>query len=248
MHRRRTSSSPESAGDLVQGWRGRARRAAVLLTMLLGSAAATAAQPAPGCVQAGEAAAIRAGLPRGLLLAVGRVETGRVDPASGDIVPWPWAIDVAGQAHFFPDKQAAVRVTRALLASGQRNIDVGCYQISLLHHPFAFSDLAQAFDPAANATYAARFLASLHSRYGNWAGAVAAYHSADPARGDPYRALVFAQWRPQWPPRQNGWAFPSVPGVHVWTPSAPGTAPQVIRLRGGGRANAPLPRVIALSQ
>ena len=53
----------------------------------------------------------------------------------------------------------------------------------------------EAFDPDANAQYAARFLASLKSRLGGWPEAVAAYHSMDPARGERYRTLVYASWK-----------------------------------------------------
>ena len=202
------------------------------------------AQPATDCVQAGRAAAANAGLPRGLLPAVGRVESGRVDPRRGEVMPWPWTIDVAGQGRFFPDKQSAIRVTRALLAAGQRNIDVGCYQISLLHHPFAFPDLDQAFDPAANAGYAARFLAALRDRHGDWSAAIAAYHSADPALGNPYRDLVLAAWRPEPQVESPGLAFVPVPSVHVWSPRPAGTAPRFITLDGQSPQTAPLPRVI----
>jgi len=214
--------------------------AAALWLLTLGGVANAATQPAMDCMQAGRAAAAGAGLPRGLLPAVGRVESGRTDPLRGELVAWPWTIDVAGQGRFFPDKQSAVRVTRALLAAGQRNIDVGCYQISLLHHPFAFADLDQAFDPAANADYAARFLVALRNRYGNWADAVA----ADPARGGPYRALVFATWLPEAPLQSPGLRFAPVPSVHIWLPSAAGAASRLITLHGRASPVAPLPRVI----
>ncbi|MGH7156389.1 MAG: hypothetical protein ACREF3_20905, partial [Acetobacteraceae bacterium] len=36
-------------------------------------------------------------LPTGLLNAVAMVESGRVDPRSGAVQPWPWTINVAGQ-------------------------------------------------------------------------------------------------------------------------------------------------------
>jgi len=200
-----------------------------------------AAQYAPACVDAGRKAQDGTILPPGLLLAVGRVESGRWDPQQRRVLPWPWVIDVAGQPRFFADKQSAVQSTRALLDGGQRNIDVGCFQISLLHHPFAFAGLEQAFDPAANAQYAANFLIALHSRYGNWADAVAAYHSADPARGVPYRDLVFAAWSPA----GAVWNAPSFPSVHVWTPGIPGSAPEVINLDGHAASSGlHLPRVI----
>jgi len=99
------------------------------------------------CEEAAAAAEQTEHLPPGLLLAIGRVETGRWDPAHGQIVPWPWSIDAAGNGRQFAGKDDSVKAAQALLASGQRNVDVGCFQISLLHHPAAFSDLSQALDP-----------------------------------------------------------------------------------------------------
>ncbi len=72
--------------------------------------------------------------------------------------PWPWTINVAGQGFFFPTKALAVTAVRELLASGVQSIDVGCLQVNLMFHPAAFASLEQAFDPMANARYAARFL------------------------------------------------------------------------------------------
>jgi hypothetical protein len=151
------------------------------------------AQVSP-CEQAGTDAERQYALPSGLLLAIGRVESGRWDPAYRRTVPWPWAIDADGAPLLAASKEDAVRQTRVLQAGGLRNIDVGCFQISLLNHPTAFTDLEQAFEPVANAQYAARFLTSLYTRLGGWEAAVAAYHSSLPERGIPYRQAVYSTW------------------------------------------------------
>lgn len=245
-----------SNATIWAGRRARARRltgsivlrAAILAAFALALVPGASAQPATACTEAGLVAEAGTDLPSGLLLAVGRVESGRWDQQLRQVLPWPWVIDVAGQPRFFADKAAAIEATRAVLQSGQRNIDVGCFQISLLHHPSAFSSLDQAFDPAMNARYAADFLDTLHRRYGNWADAVAAYHSADPVLGVPYRNLVFAAWRPSAADTLTLLASPipsmPVPSVHIWTPGLPGSAPQVIHI-GGANATRALPRVIS---
>ncbi len=73
-----------------------------------------------------------------------------------------------------------------------RSIDVGCAQVNLMHHPTAFASLEQAFDPAANADYAARFLKQLWGTTagGNWMTAAGHYHSQTPELADPYRQQV----------------------------------------------------------
>ena len=215
------------------------RRHAISVVLALAFALTSAAQArAEDCEHAARLAESESALPPGLLLAVGQVESGRWDAIRQRTLPWPWTIDVAGDGRFFPDRDSAVRAAQLVLDQGQRNIDLGCFQISLLHHPNAFADLNTAFDPMANARYAAQFLVSLHQRYGTWPAAVAAYHSADPARGEPYRNLVLAAWQP------GQRSEPSVPTLRIWTPSlVNGTGPQVISLRPSAVA---LPRVITL--
>ncbi len=154
------------------------------------------ARPAPGqdCGAAAQAAAARSGLPKGLLRAIGIVESGRVSKTTGMRTPWPYVVDADGAGHWFGNETEAVDFVRGALASGARAVDVGCFQIDLEDHPDAFGSLRAAFDPAANADYAARFLARLHARLGSWEAAITAYHSATPALGDPYARLVRAAW------------------------------------------------------
>ena len=184
-------------------------------------------------------------LPAGLLQAIGRIESGRYEAANGRVVPWPWTIDVAGEGRQFGSAADAIRTTLSLRAKGARNIDVGCFQVSLLFHPDAFETMEDAFDPTSNGRYAGRLLASLKARLGAWPDAVAAYHSADPARGTPYRDKVYASWQGAPTPVVVQDA-PSGPqklafGITLWTPSRPGDAPSVVHV-GPGPA-VPWPKV-----
>ena len=125
---------------------------------------------------------------------MGRMESGRPDPAGGLPLPWPWTINVEGQGAFFDSEAAAIAAVRASQARGTRSIDVGCMQVNLMHHPHAFANLAQAFDPASNADYAARFLRELFAQTGSWPQAAGLYHSATPELGAAYRKQVLAAW------------------------------------------------------
>lgn len=135
-----------------------------------------------------------ANLPRGLLQAIGRVESGRRDPETGHFAPWPWTINAEGEGKFFPTREAAIAHVRQLQARGVRVIDVGCMQVNLHHHPNAFTSLEQAFDPLTNAQYAARFLTELNGGRADWRQAAGHYHSQTPERAGPYRAKVLAAW------------------------------------------------------
>lgn len=186
---------PPRPGGSARPW----RHGIALLTFLLLQEAALAASPSPRkvddlCRPAAMAAEIDAELPQGLLLAIARVESGRTDPASGAAIPWPWTINAEGVPMIFRTREEAVAAVEALQAKNVRLIDVGCMQVNLHHHPDAFSSLAEAFDPAANARYAARFLTRLRDSSGNWETAIGRYHSSTPGLSEAYRARVLAAW------------------------------------------------------
>ncbi len=152
------------------------------------------AQPITDCRSAARAFEQSANLPPGLLLAIGQVESGRTDPITGRTDPWPWSTNHAGEGHYFASAQEAIAWTAVQLATGNRSIDVGCFQVNLYYHPDAFASLAEAFDPAANARYAAALLNRLHEQAGNWPSAIALYHSADPFEGQRYGSRVIEAW------------------------------------------------------
>ncbi len=153
-----------------------------------------AGPPGQLCQQAIESATRAHAAPPGLMAAIGRVESGRHDPTSGALHPWPWTVDAEGQGAFYDSKELAIAAVHALQARGVRSIDVGCMQVNLMHHPGAFNSLEQAFDPMANADYAARFLVELHGQAGTWPAATALYHSATPELGAAYQQKVMAVW------------------------------------------------------
>ena len=167
-------------------------RAVALLVCLLRPGAwalASVAEPDP-CGAAIARAERAARLPAGLLAAVAHTEAGRRDPDSGRAVAWPWTVNNGGDGRYFPSKAAAIAHVEALRAQGRRNIDVGCMQINLMHHPEAFASLEQAFEPSENVGYGADFLARLREETGSWDAAVARYHTADSVRGQAYRDKV----------------------------------------------------------
>ena len=213
------------------------------------------------CEAAGTLAERAAGLPAGILLAIGRIESGKWDAFRRRVAPWPWTMNAAGRGQLFGSKDEAVGTVGALLAGGTRSIDVGCFQVNLLHHPSAFANLDEGFDPDATARYAARFLISLFARTGSWEGAVAAYHSADPALGGPYQQQVYATWAspgvslsqarqtmatarpvespPPFPVPEKIVSMPAVyNGVQVWTPVGRGGAPKIVAMPAPGAAQA----------
>jgi hypothetical protein len=198
------------------------------------SSLATAADtPAQGllCKQAIAGAETAMRIPDLFLSAIGRVESGRALSQTGQLTPWPWTVDAEGQGSFYASKAAAIAAVQALQARGVRSIDVGCLQVNLEQHPEAFGSLDQAFDPQANANFAARLLASLFVQTGSWPLAAAAYHSQTPGVGAPYQQRVLAAWAtPDRPPAGRRQVAPAA----VQKAEAPAEA------EGGGGAGGPV--------
>lgn len=162
--------------------------------VLLSSQLAHAQADKTICSNAISATERAARLPPQLLHTIAIVESGRRDPQTGAISPWPWTINAEGVGTFYDSRDQAIAAVMALQARGIRSIDVGCMQINLMHHPLAFSSLEQAFDPVANVAYGAKFLKQLFAETSAWPKAAGAYHSRTTELGADYQDKVMALW------------------------------------------------------
>jgi hypothetical protein len=172
-----------------------------LLAAALPGPGAALAEPPQGiaaqglmCAQATARAERAEAIPPHLLAAISRAESGRWDENNRENFAWPWTVTAGGEGEFYATKGAAMARVKALKAQGRTNIDVGCMQVNLHHHPDAFTDLEQAFDPVDNARYAANFLRRLYDSNGSWTEAAGAYHSSNPLRSRRYRLKVVGLW------------------------------------------------------
>ena len=172
-------------------------RLAIALCLLMPMAVHAAPLPPTGdeaaCQLAIQGVERTARLPPALLSAIARTESGRVLPG-GQLVAWPWTINVAGTGYYYHNADEAVAAVETFRSSGIQSIDVGCMQVNLMHHPDAFASLQQAFDPAVNVRYAAQFLGRLQAEFGTWPAAVGAYHSRTPDLADEYGRRVMQAW------------------------------------------------------
>lgn len=128
------------------------------------------------------------GIPDGLLKSIGFAESGRT--VNGKRVAWPWTVNAQGQGHYFQSKDDAIAFVQELQASGVKVIDVGCMQVNLYYHPKAFASLEDAFDPATNVAYAAKFLTWLEDETDDWDTASRYYHSRTPSLARAYAARL----------------------------------------------------------
>ena len=158
----------------------------IILSILVWPVLSRASQPAQLCEVAARQAASRHGVPLDVLRTVALVETGRA--RAGRMEPWPWAIHAEGQGHWFDSHAEAIAYARTRLQAGQKNVDLGCFQINYRWHGENFASLGAMLDPTQNADYAARLLSQHKARLGAWDLAAGAYHSATPQHAQRYIA------------------------------------------------------------
>lgn len=129
-------------------------------------------------------------IPKDTLYSISLAETGKIHSKKNIKISWPWTVNVEGQGYYFDSKKQAIDFVRSQLSLGKQSIDVGCMQINLKHHPEAFKSLEHAFDPRFNVAYGAQFLLEKYNQLGDWAKAIANYHSATPHLGQSYKNNV----------------------------------------------------------
>lgn len=165
------------------------RRAGALCLLCLAvwtTPAATRDIPPP----AYQLAARDAGIPSAVLYAVALQESGVT--LRGRRVPWPWTLNVAGQARWFQTREAACTdLRRALREVPRTRIDVGLGQINVGYQAGRFDHPCELLDPYRNLAIAATILREHHTPGEDWLLAIGRYHR--PAGGAPaarYRRSV----------------------------------------------------------
>jgi hypothetical protein len=144
-----------------------------------------AVDPAAVCLATADRAADRHGVPRQVLRALTRTETGRAQ--GGALQPWAWTVNMEGAGHWFDSRAEALAYVHREQARGARSFDVGCFQINHRWHGEHFASVEAMFDPDANADYAARFMRELYDETGDWSRAAGFYHSRTPEFFNRYR-------------------------------------------------------------
>ena len=84
-------------------------------------------------------------LPEDVLFAIGLHETKKIHSIYKKPIAWPWTANVKGKSYYFKNKREAVNFVKTNIKQGNTNIDVGCMQVNLKHHPNAFRSIEQAF-------------------------------------------------------------------------------------------------------
>ena len=136
-------------------------------------------------------AAKDAGIPPAVLYAVALQESGI--HLRGRRIPWPWTLNVSGQARRFQTRSAAcANLQRALQEVPATRIDAGLGQINVGYHAHRFVHPCDLLDPYRNLAIAAAILREHHASGEDWLLAIGRYHR--PAGGAPatrYRHSVY---------------------------------------------------------
>ena len=223
---RAAASSPTAGvgrgGTLAQK---RLLRRLLLAALVVLAPAAAAADP---CEAAALTAADAHGVPREVMRAVLRVETGSGKGAERG--GWPWSANADGRSYRFEGLQDALAFAAGPVARAAGNVDLGCFQISERWHGEKFSGPREMLDPMRNALYAARLLRGHHERLGDWTLAAGAYHSMTEAVAVRYRA----RFR-----RELAALGPVSPPAEAVARADPPAGPRPL-LSGSGRRAAPI--------
>lgn len=164
---------------------------ALLLSACLTAAAPGHAQETPPLAY--QIAAQRAGIPSTVLYAVALQESGI---RRGErIVPWPWSLNIAGEARRYATRlEACDGLRQALRQVSPMRIDAGLGQVNLGYHRRHYHQPCELLDPYRNLAIAAKILREQHAPGEEWLLAVGRYHR--PAGGAPaarYRYRVSTQ-------------------------------------------------------
>ncbi|MDR1234100.1 MAG: transglycosylase SLT domain-containing protein [Holosporales bacterium] len=124
------------------------------------------------------------GIPRGLLMAIAKVESG-CDP---------YSVNAKHRSIHFKSKAKAEQFIDEYVKSGYSNMSVGCMQIHYHSHRKHFPSASDMLDSKKNVTYAANLLKSLYKQCGNWTEATKKYHGSHPKSNTRYCEKVLAAY------------------------------------------------------
>ncbi len=144
-----------------------------------------------------------AGVPQTLLYAMAKTESGRL--VGGEFEPWPWTLNVEGDAHYYGSRNEMYSALMEALRAGKLKVDIGPMQINWYWQYRPETSPWRLTEPGSNLKMAAQILKSHYQGHGDWLRAAGQYHrpreatQADRQRAMAYRRRVMtfmpdAQW------------------------------------------------------
>lgn len=121
-----------------------------------------------------ETVAVYAGVPAKMLYAIAMTESGMYH--QGESAPWPWTLNVEGNAARYRDRQAMFEGLMSALQSGQTRVDVGPMQVNWYWQFDRISSPWTITDPVVNLKVGAAILKRHFLESGDWWEAIGRYH------------------------------------------------------------------------
>ena len=147
------------------------KRAAAANLVLMGALAQAAEIPPP----AYQLIALPHGIPSEVLYSVALQESGT--RIRGQLVPWPWTLNVAGAGYRFATRDDACRaLTVAIQVAGAKRVDAGLGQINIGWNGHRFATPCDALDPYQNLTAVVNILNEQRAEGGDWITVAGRYH------------------------------------------------------------------------
>lgn len=117
----------------------------------------------------------RTGVPVNVLFAVALQESAVT--LRGQSIPWPWTLNIAGQARYFSSQAVACHALQiALVEVPDYRIDAGLTQINLGHQRRFYRHPCDLLQPQKNLEIAATILREQYRVGENWLSAAGRYH------------------------------------------------------------------------
>lgn len=123
-------------------------------------------------------------IPKGLLLAISKIESGS----------YPYMLGDNGKPIKSATLEESARILKQKLKSGTTNLDVGLMQLNYKWHRKAFNSIEDMLNPIKNIAYAAQLLNSLKNQHGDWQTAIRYYHSYSAKYNRAYSLKVAMCW------------------------------------------------------
>ncbi len=114
------------------------------------------------------------GVPEHLLYAMAQAESGRL--VEGEFIPWPWTLNIEGEANYYPSRRIMFRALMSALQAGKLKVDVGPMQVNWYWQYQPDMSPWRLTEPGASVKIAADILKSHHRSHGSWIRAVGQYH------------------------------------------------------------------------
>jgi len=137
-----------------------------------------------------EAVANYVGVPADVLYAIAVAESGLYQ--KGRVSPWPWTLNVEGEAQRFDNRQAMFDGLMVALKAGRSRVDIGLMQVNWHWQFDKVSSPWTITDPTANLKTGALILKGHYEDTGDWWEAVGRYHRPSQAPEHRAAALKYA--------------------------------------------------------